>query len=93
MPTARRIATPRKRPTTAQSMPAPISPSRKAGITTWSVAQPSTHASATVRTANRTLPRVESVKMAGSRRMPTARTRNPAPVVPRRSRVPVGEAI
>ena len=56
MPTARRIATPRKSPRTAQSRPAPISPVSKAGITTWSVDQPSTQASATVSTANSTLP-------------------------------------
>ena len=41
-----------------------MSPSSKAGSTTWSVDQPSTHASATVRAPNNTLPSVERVKTA-----------------------------
>ena len=59
----------------------PISPSRNAGRTTWSVAQPSTHASATVRAPNRTLPIVERAKIPFSRLIATHRTANPSRVV------------
>ena len=81
MPTARSTATAMNSPSTAQSRPVPISPSRKAGITTWSVAQPSTHASATVITPNSRLPIVDRVKINGSRRMATPSTANPSRVV------------
>ena len=56
MPTARRIATPMKRATTQSSMSVPISPVSNAGIRTCWVAQPSTHASATVSTPKSTAP-------------------------------------
>src|SRR5215213_9838970 len=81
MPTARRIATPRKRAMTATSRPLPISASRKAGSTTWSVAQPRTQASATVSAPNSTLPSVDRAKMPRSRRIATQSTANPSRVV------------
>ncbi len=59
-----------------------MSPSSKAGSTTWSVDQPSTQASATVSAPNSTLPSVERVKIHGSRRMATPRTANPSRSVP-----------
>ncbi len=59
-----------------------MTPSSKAGSTTWSVDQPSTQASATVSAPNSTLPRVERVKIHGSRRIATPRTRNPSRSVP-----------
>jgi hypothetical protein len=61
MPTARRIATPTKRPSTAHSRLGEISPSRNAGSTACSVDQPSTHASATVSAPKSTLPRVDAL--------------------------------
>ena len=85
MPTARRMATPRKRPSTAHSSPSPISPFSNAGRTTWSVDQPSTQASATVRAPKSRLPSVETVKIHGSRLIATRRTANPARVEPRPS--------
>ena len=78
MPTARRIATPRNSARMATSPPVVVVPVSKAGSSTWSVAQPSTQASATVSAPKSTLPSVESVKTQGSRRMATPRTRNPA---------------
>ena len=55
-----------------------VTPVSKAGSTTWSVDQPSTQASATVRAPKTTLPSVERVNTQGSRRMATPSTRNPA---------------
>ena len=63
MPTARSSATPRKSASTVHSRAALISPSRNAGMTTWSVDQPRTQASATVSAPKRTLPSVDSAKM------------------------------
>ena len=77
MPTARRIATPTKRARIATRPPVVVAPVSKAGSTTWSVAQPSTQASATVRAPKSTLPSVETVKTHGSRRIATPSTRNP----------------
>src|SRR5689334_16354732 len=84
MPTARRMATPRKSATIVTRPPGRTSPSWNAGSTTWSVDQPSTQASATVSAPNSTLPRVERVKIHGSRRMATPRTRKPSRSVPSR---------
>ncbi len=81
MPTARRIATPTNRARTAQSMDESTSPVSKAGSTTWSVDQPSTQASATVRAPNSRLPRVERAKIHGSRLIATQMTANPSRVV------------
>ena len=86
MPTARSSATPMKSAKTATSRSVPISPFSKAGSTTWSVAQPSTQASATVSVPKITLPRVETAKIHGSRLIPTQSTASPAVVVPRRVR-------
>ena len=71
IPTARRSATPRNSASTATSRLLSISPSLKAGSSTWSVDQPSTQASATVRAPKSRLPTVESVKIQGSRLMAT----------------------
>ncbi len=81
MPTARSSATPRNSASTASSMSAPISPSRNAGSRTWSVDQPSTQASATVRAPKSTLPIVERVKIQGSRLIATHSTPKPSEVV------------
>src|SRR4051794_10618205 len=83
MPTARSSATPTKSPRMASSPPGRTSPSWKAGSTTWSVDQPSTQASATVSAPKSRLPRVERVKINGSRRMATPRTAKPSRRVPR----------
>ncbi len=77
MPTARRIATATNSARIVSSPPGRMSPSSKAGSTTWSVDQPSTQASATVSAPNSTLPSVERVKIHGSRRIATPRTREP----------------
>ena len=66
---------------THTSSPVLISPVSKAGIRTFCVDQPSTHASATVSTPKSTAPSVATVKMRGSRLMPTQRTRKPSSVV------------
>ena len=58
--------------------PAVVAPSSKAGSSTLSVDQPSTHASATVSAPKSTLPSVERAKIHGSRLMATPRTRNPS---------------
>ncbi len=93
MPTARRIATPRNSAITATAIPADVSPVRNAGRTAWSVAQPRTHASATVSAPNSRLPRVESVKIHGSCRIATPSTRNPSRIVDRRSSASVSTSI
>ncbi len=85
MPTARRMETPTKSPSTAQSSPADVSPVLKAGSTACSADQPSTQASATVSAPKRTLPSVERVKTHGSRRMATASTANPSRMVEARA--------
>ena len=78
MPTARRIETPTKKATTATSTPGPMVPSRNAGTIAWSVAHPSTQASATVSAPKSTLPSVDRVKIHFSRRIATPSTRNPS---------------
>ena len=77
MPTARRMATPRNSAKIAISPPVVVAPLSKAGSTTLSVDQPSTHASATVSAPKSRLPSVESVKTQGSWRMATPSTWNP----------------
>ena len=52
--------------------------SSNAGSSTWSVAQPSTHASATVSAPKSRLPAVESEKISGWRRIATPSTRKPS---------------
>src|SRR3954447_17725440 len=82
IPTARSSATPTNRARIATSPPAGTTPSSKAGSTTCSVAQPSTHASATVRAPKSRLPSVDSVKIHGSRRIATPMTAKPSRRVP-----------